>query len=92
MDRVFKALADPTRLAILLRVSTSPASISDITREFGISQPAVSVHFRVLRDAELVTGNREGGRTLYSVDWRSAAYLVEEVSRALIPAGAATPA
>lgn len=87
-----KALADPTRLAILLRVSNGPASITDITREFGISQPAVSVHFRVLRDAELVTGLRDGGRTMYTVDAHSAADLLENLSRALTPATANRPA
>ena len=83
-----KALADPTRLAILLRVGSGPASITDVTREFGISQPAVSVHFRVLRDAELVTGIRDGGRTLYSVDPAAAAELVEDLTSALVPAPA----
>ena len=87
-----KALADPTRLAILLRISNNPASITDVTREFGISQPAVSVHFRVLRDAELVTGIREGGRTLYSLDSHSAADLLEKLSQALTPLTANTPA
>ncbi|HEV1998683.1 MAG TPA: metalloregulator ArsR/SmtB family transcription factor [Candidatus Dormibacteraeota bacterium] len=81
-----KALADPTRLAILLRVGRGPVSITDVTREFGISQPAVSVHFRILRDAELVTGSRYGGRTLYTVDSGSAGTLVDELSRVLISA------
>ncbi|MFN2464786.1 MAG: ArsR/SmtB family transcription factor [Candidatus Dormibacteria bacterium] len=78
-----KALSDPTRLAMLLRLGRGPASITDVTREFGISQPAVSVHFRVLRDAELVTGAREGNRTMYSVDSRHAADLVHELSESL---------
>ena len=82
-----KALADPTRLAILLRVSSGPASITDITREFGISQPAVSVHFRVLRDAELVTGTRDGSRTLYRVDSHSVTDLLEKLAQALTAAG-----
>ncbi len=76
-----KALSDPTRLAVMLRLARGPASITDITREFGISQPAVSVHFRVLRDAELVAGVRSGSRTLYSVDFRRANDLFEELSR-----------
>lgn len=87
-----KALADPTRLAILLRVNASPVSITDVTREFGISQPAVSVHFRVLRDAELVTGSRDGGRTLYSIDTHSASDLVDELASAIVPARVAVPA
>ena len=81
-----KALADPTRLAILLRVSNGPASITDVTREFGISQPAVSVHIRLLREAELVTGTRDGSRTLYSVNSHSVADLLEKLAQALTPA------
>ena len=81
-----KALSDPTRLAILLRVGRGAASITDITREFGISQPAVSVHFRVLRDAELVIGERHGSRTLYSVDTAHTRALVDELEGSLAPA------
>ncbi|MDQ6748900.1 MAG: metalloregulator ArsR/SmtB family transcription factor [Candidatus Dormibacteraeota bacterium] len=78
-----KALADPTRLAILMRVGQGPTSITEVTREFGISQPAVSVHFRLLRDAELVTGAREGARTMYTLDSRSAEALLDELAGAL---------
>jgi len=78
-----KALSDPTRLAILLRAVREQVSITDIAREFGISQPAVSMHFRVLRDAELVLGDRAGSRTLYRVDTGSAIALVGELSAAL---------
>lgn len=84
-----KAVSDPTRLAILLRVGKGPVSITDVTREFGISQPAVSVHFRILRDAELVTGSRDGGRTLYTLDSASAATLVDNLSQVLVTAAAA---
>ena len=78
-----KALSDPTRLAILLRAVRGAVSITDITREFGISQPAVSMHFRVLRDAELVLGDRVGSRTLYRVDASRATALMAELSAAL---------
>jgi DNA-binding transcriptional ArsR family regulator len=81
-----KALSDPTRLAIMMRLGQGGASITDITREFGISQPAVSVHFRVLRDADLVIGVRAGSRTLYSVDERRASDLLDELSGSLLAA------
>jgi DNA-binding transcriptional ArsR family regulator len=83
-----KAISDPTRLAILLRLGKGPASITDVTREFGISQPAVSVHFRLLREAEMVSGVRDGGRTLYNLDSGSAAGLLQDLSSALLPAAA----
>jgi len=81
-----KALSDPTRLAILLRVGRGAASITDVTREFGISQPAVSMHFRVLREAELVLGERHGSRTLYRVDAGRATALIDDLAGSLTPA------
>jgi DNA-binding transcriptional ArsR family regulator len=49
-----KALADPTRLAILLRLAREPASVTEIARQFALSQPTVSAHVQVLREAGLL--------------------------------------
>ena len=49
-----KALADPTRLAILLRLARQPASVTEIARQFKLSQPTVSAHVQVLREAGLI--------------------------------------
>jgi DNA-binding transcriptional ArsR family regulator len=49
-----KALADPTRLAILLRLARESASVTEIARQFGLSQPTVSAHVQVLREAGLL--------------------------------------
>jgi DNA-binding transcriptional ArsR family regulator len=49
-----KALADPTRLAILLRLARDPASVTEIARQFDLSQPTVSAHVQVLREAGLL--------------------------------------
>ena len=49
-----KALADPTRLAILLRLAREPASVTEIARQFQLSQPTVSAHVQVLREAGLL--------------------------------------
>jgi DNA-binding transcriptional ArsR family regulator len=49
-----KALADPTRLAILLRLAREPASVTEIARQFGLAQPTVSAHVQVLREAGLL--------------------------------------
>lgn len=62
LDRTFSALSDPTRRDILERLSTGPASISELARPFGISLPGVMKHVRVLEDAHLVT-TRKRGRT-----------------------------
>jgi DNA-binding transcriptional ArsR family regulator len=49
-----KALADPTRLAILLRLARDPASVTELARQFNLSQPTVSAHVQVLREAGLL--------------------------------------
>jgi DNA-binding transcriptional ArsR family regulator len=79
-----KALADPTRLAILAHVSAAPGRITDVARTFGISQPTASVHFRVLRDAGLVVSQRRDGQTLYVADRRRLRGLQDEVGRLVV--------
>ncbi|HEY9229135.1 MAG TPA: metalloregulator ArsR/SmtB family transcription factor [Gemmatimonadaceae bacterium] len=54
LDRVFHALSDSTRRAILRRLSTSDALVTEIAEPFDISLAAVSKHVRVLEDAGLV--------------------------------------
>jgi len=54
LDAVFAALADPTRRAILSRLAEGQASVTELTRPFAISQPAVSKHLKVLERAGLI--------------------------------------
>ena len=67
-DRVFKALADPTRRSILGLLGEESRSVADLTRHFAISQPAVSQHLKVLRDSGLVSERAEGRRRLYRLE------------------------
>ena len=55
LDAVFSALADPTRRAILARLSEGEASVGELARPFAMSQPAVSKHLKVLEQAGLVS-------------------------------------
>ena len=57
-----KALADPTRLAILLRLAREPASVSEVARQFKLAQPTVSAHVQMLREAGLII-ERSVGRS-----------------------------
>ena len=62
MDRLsltFSALADPTRRAILARLSTGPASVNELASPFNMSLPAVSKHLKVLERAQLIARGRE---------------------------------
>jgi DNA-binding transcriptional ArsR family regulator len=59
LDRTFAALADPTRRAILARLSKGEASVTDLARPFDMTQPAISKHLKVLERAGLVSRGRE---------------------------------
>ncbi|HEX6042820.1 metalloregulator ArsR/SmtB family transcription factor [Longimicrobium sp.] len=67
-DRIFQALADPSRRAIFESLTRGEAAVKDLTARFDISQPAVSQHLAALRDAGLVTGRREGRLVYYRVE------------------------
>lgn len=54
LDAVFAALADPTRRAILSRLASGEASVTELAAPFEMSQPAVSKHLRVLERAGLI--------------------------------------
>ena len=55
----FAALADPTRRAILARLTAGPATVKELTAPFAMSGPAVSKHLRVLERAGLIARGRE---------------------------------
>ena len=58
LDRTFAALADPTRRAILARLASGQASVTELAVPFSISLPAVSKHLKVLERAGLVVRGR----------------------------------
>jgi DNA-binding transcriptional ArsR family regulator len=58
LSTTFKALADPTRRAILARLATGEASVLEIAEPFAMSLPAVSQHLKVLQGAGLITRSR----------------------------------
>lgn len=60
LDRTFAALADPTRRAILTRLTRGEASVSELGKPFAISQPAISKHLRVLEEAGLIEAGQAG--------------------------------
>ena len=62
LDATFAALADPTRRAILARLATGAASVSELAEPFALSQPAISKHLKVLERAGLVSRSRDAQR------------------------------
>ena len=67
-DTGFSALADPTRRLIFERLAQGPRAVGELAEGLPVSRPAVSQHLKVLRDAGLVVGVRDGSRRLYRVD------------------------
>ncbi len=60
LDRIFAALSDPTRRAILERLARGEATVTELAEPFEMSLPAVSKHLRVLESAGLIVRQREG--------------------------------
>jgi DNA-binding transcriptional ArsR family regulator len=74
--RIFAALADPSRRAILESLTRGEAAVKDLTARFDISQPAVSQHLATLKDAGLVSARRDGRCVYYRIDPRGMKPLV----------------
>lgn len=62
LDATFLALADPTRRAILARLTLGEASVAELAAPFEISQPAVSKHLKILQRAGLISVGQEAQR------------------------------
>lgn len=79
-NKIFHALADPSRRAILDALSRGEAAVKDLTAQFDISQPAVSQHLATLKDAGLVNGRRRGRFVYYRVEPRGLKPLVDWIA------------
>jgi DNA-binding transcriptional ArsR family regulator len=80
LSQVFAALADPTRRAILARLASGDADVSEIMKPFDLRQPTISKHLAVLERAGLVVRKRDAQRrprTLAAVPLRDVAEWIE---------------
>ena len=73
MTKVFKALADGTRQEILQLLEEQPYAVGDIVAKFDLSQPTISRHLSVLKEADLVLDQRRGQNVIYRLDDRALA-------------------
>ena len=71
LDAVFAALADPTRRAIIERLSLSAARVTEVAEPFAMSLNAVSKHIRVLEASGVVARRRQGRDHILSINTRS---------------------
>jgi DNA-binding transcriptional ArsR family regulator len=83
---VFEAIAQPTRRAILRLLAEGERSVGDVAAQFDVSQPAISQHLKVLREAGLVADRRDAQRRLYSVRAEGLADLDDFLAE-VMPAG-----
>jgi DNA-binding transcriptional ArsR family regulator len=67
-DRLFAALADPTRRALFERIAEQPQSVGALAAQLPVSRPAVSQHLKVLKDAGLVDDEARGTSRIYRID------------------------
>ncbi len=82
MVAAFRALGDPTRLEIfrLLAAQKAPVCACDVVDGFALSQPTISHHLRILREAGLVTVEKRGVWAWYAPDQRGLAWVREMVA------------
>jgi ArsR family transcriptional regulator, arsenate/arsenite/antimonite-responsive transcriptional repressor len=64
----FKAIADPTRRQILQLLRDGEMTAGDLAQHFDMSKPSMSHHFAILKDADLITGRRDGQTIWYALN------------------------
>ena len=79
-NKLFQALADPSRRAIFEALTGGEAAVKDLTARFDISQPAVSQHLAALKDAGLVSHRREGRCVYYRLEGRGMKPLIDWIA------------
>ena len=83
--RFFKALCDPSRISILLRLaeSAAPIRVSEIARAFPLSVSVVSRHLGMLRDAGILLADKRGKEVFYSVRYPELASMLRSMADAM---------
>lgn len=76
---VMGGLATPARVLILARLLQSPATVSELTTELGISQTAISNHLRILRHLDLAAGDRQGRHVVYHLQDDHVRAMIEQI-------------
>ncbi len=75
---LLKVLAAPARLAIVVELNERPRVVRELVERLDMSQPLVSQHLRILRDARVVSVERRGRDALYSLNDRHVAHIVAD--------------
>ena len=70
LDCVFQALSDPTRRAVLSRLTSGPAAVSELAQPFDMALPSFTQHLKVLERCGLVRSQKEGRVRTYTISMR----------------------
>jgi len=81
--RIFKALGDTNRLDMVMSIGKKALSVSEIIKSTGLSQTLVSFHLRALREANIVTTERNGPFILYSLSEAVFSTILLELSKSV---------
>jgi DNA-binding transcriptional ArsR family regulator len=81
LDAIFGALADPTRRAILARLTDGDLTVAELAKPFAMSQPAVSRHLKVLERAGLISRSRRATARLSHLEGESLREATEWLAR-----------
>jgi len=77
----FRAVADPTRRAVLEYLLGRPHGVNELADYFDVSRPAISKHLRILKDAQVVRERREGRNRIYELNPEGLAAIREYFDR-----------
>ena len=85
-----KAISDDTRQKIMSECCCCTLSVNDIVEKIGLSQPTISHHLAILREADLVTVREEGKQTFYTLNQERIAYCCGQLMVKFAPESVAT--
>lgn len=78
MTKVFKALSDATRQQILCLLEDQQRTVGEIVGNFNLSQPTISRHLSVLKEADLVSDQRQGQNVIYRLNDEALSHSMQE--------------
>jgi DNA-binding transcriptional ArsR family regulator len=81
LDRLFTALADPSRRAMVERLCRAPASVKDLAEPFGMRLPSAVKHLKVLEESGIVVSHKSGRVRTYAVDLQGLAAIQDWVGQ-----------
>lgn len=77
--QIFSALAHPLRFALAHHLCQDPHTVSELHQCLGVSQPLASHHLKILKDANVIVGQRQGRTTVYTISDEHIRHIINDV-------------